>query len=200
MLIAPSLALVLAAAPAAAKIFTARPANSTVGKGGEPFRLSWMDDGEEPTLATIGPVRIDLCVGTGEKNVVVQEVAPAVDLSKQSNLTFTVDPKAGENGQYYFFKYTAADNVMGQAYSQLTARFFMTSMTGDWSSEQEALVASVSTAALPTETANVSTVLRGAIAGIEGDLERMLGVLYGGVSANCPSHSFALVISCSSEH
>ncbi|KAL1407013.1 hypothetical protein Q8F55_006426 [Vanrija albida] len=135
--------LLALAAPASAAIFTARPANSTIGRGGEEFTLKWMDDGKAPSLADIGVTRIDLCVGGRTHNAVVQEITPGVDLGKQANITFTVNPSAGENGQYYLFKYTSASNnvVDGKAYEQFSARFFMQNMTGSFSSEQSALIA-----------------------------------------------------------
>lgn len=153
--------LLALASPASAAIFTARPANSTIGRGGEEFTLKWMDDGKAPSLADIGVTRIDLCVGGRTNNAVVQEITPGVDLGKQANITFTVNPSIGENGQYYLFKYTSASNnvVEGKAYEQFSARFFMQNMTGSFSGEQSALIAAATSGSVqqqPTQAVAVS--------------------------------------------
>lgn len=108
-------ALVLACTASAA-IFTGRPANATVGVGGAVFRISWVDDSKQPSLAEIGNTTIELCLGSRDAHECPQ-VAGTVDVAAQKDLNFTVDARIGEDGQYYFFKYTA-DN-----YTSYTTRF-----------------------------------------------------------------------------
>lgn len=103
-------ALVLASTASAA-IFTGRPANATVGVGGETFRLSWLDDGKAPSLAEIGQTKIELCIGSRATHECPQ-VAGTVNVGAQKDLNFTVDANIGEDGQYYFFKYTG-NNFVG---------------------------------------------------------------------------------------
>lgn len=116
-------ALLLLASTASAAVFGARPANSTVGVAGEPFTLKWMDDGETPTLKDMGKTEIELCVGSRDSHVVVQKVASIDDMEATKNATFTPDPSIGEDGQYYFFKYTATAQVEGKPFVDYSARF-----------------------------------------------------------------------------
>lgn len=116
-------ALLLLAGTASAAVFGARPANSTVGVAGEPFVLKWGDDGEKPTLKEMGRTEIELCVGSRANHVVVQKVASVDDMEATVNATFTPDASLGEDGQYYFFKYTATAQVNGTAFVDYSARF-----------------------------------------------------------------------------
>lgn len=116
-------ALLLLAGSASAAVFGARPANSTVGVAGEPFTLKWMDDGEQPSLKEMGKTEIDLCVGSRAQHEVVQKVATIDDMEATVNATFTPDPKIGEDGQYYLFKFTSSAQVNGTAFTDYSARF-----------------------------------------------------------------------------
>ncbi|CAK9779479.1 hypothetical protein CC85DRAFT_288547 [Cutaneotrichosporon oleaginosum] len=145
--------LLLLAAPASAAVFAARPANSTVAIAGQPFELKWIDDGQKPTLAEMGPTDIDLCVGTKEQHVCIQKVVEDYDMT-QNKTTFTPDPSLGEDGQYYLFKYTAGNQYEGKVFEDFSARFFIQGMKGDFNAQADAAIASVQTAPWPTASAN----------------------------------------------
>ncbi|KAH9169542.1 hypothetical protein EDB89DRAFT_1854416, partial [Lactarius sanguifluus] len=69
------------------------PTTRSVCHGGKPCLVQWLDDGQNPLLATMGPCHVGLFSGN-EK--LIQQIEP-VDVSTSLSLTFTPSPNAGPN-------------------------------------------------------------------------------------------------------
>lgn len=65
-----------------------------------PLTTTTADDGNTPTLGDIGPCSVDLYTGSVYKQVQLQNLAASVDVSKTAQIMTTIDPSAGETGQY----------------------------------------------------------------------------------------------------
>jgi hypothetical protein len=117
-------ALLALAAPALATIYTTNPVAATKAKGGEVLEINWQDDGSAPSLETIGVCSVDLCIGSTTKQLCIQNLGEAVDVSKASTISTTIDPSIGENHDAYFIRYTAENfTEKGMPYMQFSARF-----------------------------------------------------------------------------
>jgi hypothetical protein len=118
------LSLLALAAPALATIYTISPVTSTVSTGGQALHVQWTDDGATPSLSEIGAASINLCVGSQTNQTCVQELGASVDVSKATYVNATIDPSVGENGDFYFIRYTSiAFRDGAYPYQQFSARF-----------------------------------------------------------------------------
>lgn len=123
-MLAPITTFLALAAPALATIYTTNPVAATVAKGGEVLNIEWQDDGSAPTLETVGPCTVELCIGTTTKQTCLQNLGESVDVSKADSVATTIDPSVGETFDAYFIKYTSNNySVAGQPYMQFSARF-----------------------------------------------------------------------------
>ncbi|KAI9567701.1 hypothetical protein HD554DRAFT_936096 [Boletus coccyginus] len=118
----PSLAsLALLAATVHASIYVTNPVQSSSCTGGQPCEVDWVDNGAAPLVSQIGVCEVGLYTG----EYVLAQSLPSVDVSSTSSLTFTVDPAAGPNGQYYLV--FSADGI---SYDGFSGSFTLTGMTG----------------------------------------------------------------------
>ncbi len=62
------------------------------------IQQSTADDGNSPTLASIGPCSIDIYTGSRDQQTGLQNLAASVDVSKASSVTATINPTIGSNG------------------------------------------------------------------------------------------------------
>lgn len=110
---------------AAATVYVTNPTDPTTATGGQTLQVKWIDDGKAPRLADIGVCKVDLCIGTHTTQICLQNLAEKVDVSAATYISTTIDPKAGENGKYYFVKFTSgsAKDAANQPYTQYSAKF-----------------------------------------------------------------------------
>lgn len=136
-------ALLALAAPALATIYTTNPVAHTQAYGGQVLRIDWVDDGEAPNLPDIGPCSIDLCIGSESNQRCIQNLGESVDVSAASSISATIDPSVGENGKYYFIRYSSLNLKEGEyPYQQYSARFYLNSMEGSFDDEVKQLATS----------------------------------------------------------
>ncbi|KAN0094535.1 hypothetical protein V8E55_002822 [Tylopilus felleus] len=115
-----SFALLLAPTVHAGVYFTS-PVQSTTCTAGQSCQVAWVDDGQAPLLSSIGNCQAALYTG---EMVLVQSLQ-SVDVSTTSSFSFTPDPAAGPNGQYYVV--FTSTSISYQAWS---GSFTLTGMTG----------------------------------------------------------------------
>ncbi|KAF8497449.1 hypothetical protein F5888DRAFT_1569876, partial [Russula emetica] len=72
------------------------PVGTTVCHGGQPCPVQWLDDGEQPLLAAMGPCYVALYAENEARLYLIQQIEP-VDVSTTHSLTFTPSPDAGPN-------------------------------------------------------------------------------------------------------
>ncbi|KAI5998936.1 hypothetical protein F5J12DRAFT_848394 [Pisolithus orientalis] len=104
-----------------ASIYVTNPVQSTVCTGGQSCEVDWVDNGESPLLSDIGECTVGLYSG---EMAFVQSL-PSVDVSSTSTLSFTPNPSAGPNGQYYIVFTSSAISYQG-----FSASFTLSGMTG----------------------------------------------------------------------
>ncbi|KAI6141804.1 hypothetical protein BKA82DRAFT_4198255 [Pisolithus tinctorius] len=104
-----------------ASIYVTNPVQSTVCTGGQSCEVDWVDNGESPLLSDIGECTVGLYSG---EMALVQSL-PSVDVSSTSTFSFTPNPSAGPNGQYYIVFTSSAISYQG-----FSASFTLSGMTG----------------------------------------------------------------------
>ena len=95
------------------------------------------DDGNTPTVGSIGPCTIDIYTGSKTVQTQLQNLAASVDVSKASSVSATVDPSIGPNGSFYFIRVTSL-NLKDTAnpqypYQAFSAKFELQGMSGNFS-------------------------------------------------------------------
>ena len=73
------------------------PVSSTSCKGGESCTVSWIDNGDSPSLSEFGNSRVAIFVGSQNSQTMLQEIVADVNVETTSTISFTVDPNMGEN-------------------------------------------------------------------------------------------------------
>ncbi|KAI0696532.1 hypothetical protein BC835DRAFT_860437 [Cytidiella melzeri] len=121
---------------------------STTCSGGKPCSVDWLDNGESPTLSTIGPCYVGLYHGNG---VLVQQIEP-VDVANVHSLTFTPDSAAGPNSNTYYINFTTID--VSNPYTQYSPFFTLNGMSGSLSSPNPSDTSSIS---VPSTVASAAT-------------------------------------------
>jgi len=131
--------------PVLAGIYITNPVASTAAVGGQTLTVKWADDGNTPTLASVGPCSIDIYTGSKNSQTPLQNLAASVDVSKASSVTATVNANIGPNGDYYFVRFTSLslpDPTYAQyKYEAFSAVFSMSGMTGSFNSSILAQIA-----------------------------------------------------------
>ena len=94
------------------------------------------DDGNTPTVGSIGPCTIDIYTGSKTVQTQLQNLAASVDVSKASSVSVTVDPTIGPNGDFYFIRVSSLslkDTINPQyPYQAFSAKFELQGMTGNF--------------------------------------------------------------------
>ncbi|KDQ09557.1 hypothetical protein BOTBODRAFT_36964 [Botryobasidium botryosum FD-172 SS1] len=164
-------AFALAAAASApqvlAGIFITNPIGTSSCAANTPCNLAWKDDGIAPNLTAVGPCRIYVGIGGTTTQLKLQDItgstAPAgIDVSKNSNLTFTIDPTIGANSNAYFIRMEsiALKDATNPAnpYLAFSAKFAVTGMTGTFNATEQALINGNTTTAATAPTTTVKPI------------------------------------------
>ncbi|KAH9968013.1 hypothetical protein BC827DRAFT_1122891 [Russula dissimulans] len=145
------LVLTLAAiAPfARADIYITNPIASTTLAAGQSGTITWQDNNNGSSLATIGPCLVGLYVGSQTQQALLQTIGTAVDVSKNNSLAWTPDASVGPNGQYFIrFQSNGLKDPSNPQYpyQAFSAKFTLTGMTGTFSPAVESVINGASTA------------------------------------------------------
>jgi len=129
-----ALAALTLANTALAGVYCTSPVASTVATGGQVLNVNWADDGQTPTVASIGPCSVDLYTGSVNAQTFLQNLAASVDVSKASSISATIDPSVGQTGAYYFVRFSSlslkSTTNPEYPYEAFSAIFAIDSMTG----------------------------------------------------------------------
>jgi hypothetical protein len=139
-----------------AKIFTVAPVAATKYSGGKEAVVRWQDDGSAPSLKDFGPAQISIYVGNQLQQTRLQTINSSIDVSLESQVTFTVDASIGPDSSEYFIRFESigfkdpdAPQFPALAFS---AKFTLDSMTGVFSAPVLQQIAGQSTAPLGGQT------------------------------------------------
>jgi len=131
--------LVASLAPQAlATIFITEPVLSTTCTAGSVCNVRWNDDGNAPTLSTIGASSVGLYVGSVQQQTLLQDITDSIDVSTASSVQWTPDANVGSNGNFYFVRFSSlalkdTTNV-NFPYQSFSAKFTLNGMTGTFNS------------------------------------------------------------------
>jgi len=87
-----------------ATVFMTSPVAGTVCNGGANCTVKWQDDNAAPLLAAWANASFAVYTGNAIQQTMLQLIAPSVDVSTVSTLSFTVDPNSGANSDDYFIR------------------------------------------------------------------------------------------------
>ncbi|KAI6104925.1 hypothetical protein EV401DRAFT_2014756 [Pisolithus croceorrhizus] len=112
-------------ATAHASVYVTNPVASTVCTGGQSCEVQWVDNGESPLLSSLGTCSVALYTG----EFVLAQALNSIDVSASSSFSFTPNPSAGPNGQYYIVFSNQALNYYGYSASFTTTNTLTTTVT-----------------------------------------------------------------------
>ncbi|KAH7883062.1 hypothetical protein F5I97DRAFT_1901614 [Phlebopus sp. FC_14] len=144
------------AASALANVYITSPVASSTFPAGQQATVSWMDNGQAPSLAQFGPAIISIYVGNADQQTLLQTIATNVNVSNTSSVSFTPEGSIGPNSNQYFIRFESI-NLKDSAQPQypemaFSAKFTMTGMTGNFNSSVQAEIDGQSTAPIGTPT------------------------------------------------
>ncbi|OCF37166.1 hypothetical protein I317_00110 [Kwoniella heveanensis CBS 569] len=172
-----SYALIAAAAlqPVLAGVYITSPVAGTSATGGQVLEVKWADDGQTPTVASVGPCSVDIYTGSTNNQVKLQNLAASVDVSKTSSISATIDPSIGQDDSHYFVRFTSlslkSPSNPQYPYQAFSAMFPIGSMTGSFNASVLAAIdagdgsSSVSAAATKTAGSGLAASASGSSSG-----------------------------------
>ncbi|KAF8128568.1 hypothetical protein EV363DRAFT_403661 [Boletus edulis] len=133
-----------------ASVYVTNPVQSSSCSGGQACTVQWVDNGQAPLLSDIGECDVALYYG----NYMMVQSLPSVNVATTSSFTFTPNPSAGPNGQYYLVFTNSAIN-----YSSFSGSFALTGLTGTTpgGSSTPATTSGSSMTSTPTGTSTPTT-------------------------------------------
>ncbi|WWC96271.1 hypothetical protein V866_003138 [Kwoniella sp. B9012] len=162
---AASYLLIAAAAlqPVLAGVYITSPVAGTTAIGGQVLEVKWADDGNTPTVASVGPCSVDIYTGSVNNQVKLQNLAASVDVSKTSSISATIDPSIGQDDSHYFVRFTSlslkSESNSQYPYQAFSAMFPISSMTGTFNASVLAAIDASNTTS--SSTAVVSAAASG---------------------------------------
>jgi len=143
-----------------ATVSMTEPVASTIYSGGKAGAVvSWMENGNPPSLAEFGLATISIYVGNAIQQTSLQVLSNSTDVSTTSTITFTPDPTIGPSGSDYFIRIesiSGKDNT-STPFEAFSAKFTLNNMTGNFSASVSAEIAGQSTAPLGSQTSSGTT-------------------------------------------
>ncbi|KAK8858744.1 hypothetical protein IAR55_002973 [Kwoniella newhampshirensis] len=128
------LVAVAALHPVLAGVYITSPVGTTAVTGGQVIDVKWADDGNTPTVGSIGPCSIDIYTGSTNNQIKLQNLAASVDVSKASSISATINPTIGQNDSHYFVRFTSLNfkdpKNPQYPYEAFSAMFSISAMTG----------------------------------------------------------------------
>jgi len=146
---------------ALANVFITSPVASTTFHGGQQSTITWMDDGQSPTLAAFGAASVAILAGNAQQQTVLQLISGSVNVGSTASIQFTPDPTIGPNSDEYFVRFQSLA-LMSASQSQypaqaFSAKFTMDNMTGTFNSTVQAQIDGQSTAPIGGSTSAAAT-------------------------------------------
>ncbi|KZT28234.1 hypothetical protein NEOLEDRAFT_1129584 [Neolentinus lepideus HHB14362 ss-1] len=86
-----------------AELYVVSPTSGSTCQAGQPCTVTWLDDGVEPLLSSIGACTIGLYTGSDE---LLQEIEP-VNVASSLSLQFAPNAAVGPNGDGYYVRFAS---------------------------------------------------------------------------------------------
>ncbi|TEB25514.1 hypothetical protein FA13DRAFT_1756569 [Coprinellus micaceus] len=150
---AKTLIVLAIAAQAFSYPFITNPVATSTLSGGKEATITWIDNGQTPSLKDFGPAKVSIYAGNALQQTSLQTIAENVDVSTTGSVKFTVNPAIGPNSKEYFIRLESISLKDGQ-YPALafSAKFTLDSMTGEFTPAVQSQIAGQSTAPLASQT------------------------------------------------
>jgi len=149
-----------------AGIYVTQPVATTVCNAGQACAVAWSDDGNSPALSAVGNCTVSVYIGSPQQQTLIFNINPSIDVSQNSQVSFSLDPTLGQSGHYYFIRFDslALKDATNPAnpYQGFSATFTMNGMTGTFTPAEQAQIAAISSAAPATTQPLAMTTTPGA--------------------------------------
>ncbi|WVR06492.1 hypothetical protein IAU60_003523 [Kwoniella sp. DSM 27419] len=169
---AASYLLIAAAAlqPVLAGVYITSPVAGTSAIGGQVIEVKWADDGNTPTVGSVGPCSVDIYTGSTNNQIKLQNLAASVDVSKTSSISATIDPSIGQDDSHYFVRFTSL-NLKSPSnpqypYEAFSAMFSISAMTGTFNSTTLAAISAGNGTSSVTSSPSSKTTAAGLAASV----------------------------------
>ncbi|CAG8553259.1 12452_t:CDS:2, partial [Ambispora leptoticha] len=94
-----------------AGIFTTYPYSSITWEANQKYVVTWKDDGQAPSLKSLGKIDVDVVVGSDGNYLLAKNIAKQVPATALKTHSWNVPKGLGPAGAYYFIRYTSGENV-----------------------------------------------------------------------------------------
>jgi len=157
------LSLAALAPLAHANVFVTHPTEGVKIPAGQPFQITWQDDGKAPNLTAFGPATVGLFVGSVNQQTQLQSIGN-VDVSQQTSISWTPDATVGPNFDSYFIRITSV-NLKDANQTQFnaeafSAKFTLSGMTGTFNSTIQAQISGAASSGAASTAAATSASTR----------------------------------------
>ncbi|KAJ7901709.1 hypothetical protein B0H14DRAFT_2668147 [Mycena olivaceomarginata] len=140
---------------------TTSPTQTLGFTGGQPATITWIDNADQPPLASFGLAKVSIYAGNSKDQTSLQTISESVDVTTMS-LGFTPDASIGPNGSQYFIRFESLTNkdpndpsIPLLAFSHV---FTLSGMTGVFNAQVQSQIDGQSTAPIGgTPTSSPST-------------------------------------------
>jgi len=153
-----------------ATLFITQPVATTTCVGGQTCNIAWEDNGVAPSLAQWGNASVNLYTGNALQQTLIQPITASVDVATTNAIQFTVNPAAGQNGDFYFIRVSSLTlmDATNPQFPELafSAKFTLSSMTGTFNATVSAQIAGTSTAPIGGSTSATPASTAKATAGL----------------------------------
>jgi hypothetical protein len=155
-------ALSALAVPAFGELAVTSPTASTTCTGGQVCSVKWQDNSQRVSLTQQGNCTIALYAGSTNQQSFLQPIAHPVPINVATtpSIDFTVDPAVGENGKFYFIRFSSVTLKDGaNPYLSFSAIFALDGMTGTFNQTVKSQIQGLSSATTgPTSTGATTAV------------------------------------------
>jgi ElaB/YqjD/DUF883 family membrane-anchored ribosome-binding protein len=148
------------AVPALGELAVTSPTASTTCSGGQRCTVAWSDNGSGATLAQQGNTTVALYTGGKSQQTFLQPIAfpDPVNVATVDSIEFTVDPAVGENGRFYFIRFSSVALKDGaNPYLSFSAVFTLDRMTGTFNSTVKDQLQDVNTSSTGPSTSGAAS-------------------------------------------
>jgi len=136
--------------PAFAALFVTSPIEAISFTGGQPSTITWIDNADQPPLASFGLAKVSIYAGNSIDQTSLQTISESIDPTNPMSLPFTPNASIGPTGSQYFIRFESLSNkdpndptIPLLAFSHV---FTMNGMTGVFDAEVQSEIAGQSTA------------------------------------------------------
>jgi len=133
-----------------AALFVTSPTEAISFTGGQPANITWIDDSNQPPLASFGTAKVSIYAGNSRDQTSLQTISESIDPTNPMFLPFTPDASIGPNGAEYFIRFESLTNkdpndptIPLLAFSHV---FTMSGMTGVFNAQVQSEIDGQSTA------------------------------------------------------